>query len=811
MASYYSCDVSKEPEYVVEEPAVTYKYSLDPFQKHAISAIHQGHNVLVCAKTGSGKTLVGEYEIAHSLKKNKRVFYTTPIKSLSNQKFHDLKELYPEIGKVGIMTGDIKFCPDADIVIMTTEILRNLLYKQGTSTQSLGLTASLSIKDLGAVIFDECHYINDKDRGKIWEETMILLPADVQLILLSATLDSPQYFAQWLSELKDKPCALIETQYRVVPLIHSVLMGKQQQILMDEKEIFNAANYKSWLQWRISKVKEKDAYSRTVVAARAGGHEGRVEGKVTLASFNHQLNEFVEMLQEKELLPALTFVFSRAACEKYANKVTHHLLDSSDSALAERIFDFHLRHHKTNIENLQQYHNLRKQISRGIAFHHSGILPILKEVIEILFSKGLIKLLFATETFAVGINMPTKTVLFVGFHKYDSDKGGRRILRTDEYIQMAGRAGRRGKDTIGHVFYIPESGEPLDLDEIQRMMKGGKPRVESRMDFGYDFLLKTMHSGNLEWLALLEKSYWYRQLEQIQKANRLEIEKLDKDISKTAITEEEMAEINEKNRLEQIIATTQNAKKREAQRLLERWKDVHIGQKWFNVEASYKKWKTLVAEKASAEQNLAENEKAHLMAIDKKLQFLVDIEFLDTDKKTLTLRGQAATEFNEGQPILCTSLAFNGTLSHLNTDDLVTCLACFITDSDKDDQPSLSDLNLNDEVKGALQKIGDTAYQLGKKEYDLTRTDTRFWDLSTTWLEPVWQWLNGDHVSQICTNYGIFEGNFVRAIMRLANLVDEWTAVATLLQDIDLLEKLRDVRGRLVKDVIVPDSLYLHI
>ena len=807
MASYYSCDVSKDcPE--VTDMATTYSYPLDPFQKHAVAAIHQEHNVMCCAKTGSGKTLLAEYNIAYTLRKGQRVFYTTPIKSLSNQKFHDLKEMYK--GRVGIMTGDIKFCPDADIVIMTTEILRNLLYKQGTKTEALGLTASLSLKDLGAVIFDECHYINDRDRGKIWEETMILLPPSTQLILLSATLDSPQYFAQWLSELKNKPCALIETQYRVVPLIHSVFIGKESQTLMDAKEIFNAKTYNEWLQWRKSKAKEKDDYKRSVHNARLGGHEGRVEGKVTIASFNHQINDFVQMMQEKELMPALTFVFSRKACEKFADKITHHLLDSSDSALAERIFDFHLRKHKANLETLPQYHHLRKHISKGIAFHHSGVLPVLKEAIEILFSKGLIKLLFATETFAVGLNMPTKTVLFIGFHKYDSERGGMRLLRTDEYIQMAGRAGRRGKDTIGHVFYIPEH-EPVGLDEIQQMMKGGKPRVESRMDFGYDFLLKTLNSGDRTWLGLLERSYWYRQLEQMQKIIKADIKKLGAEIESIKLTEDEMKAIDEKKTLQQTIASTQNAKKRDAQRALERWNDVHIGQRWFVAEENYKKKTTLIKELTNAEKDLLNSENAHLLSINTKLDYLVSIDFLDKDKKILTPRGMAATEFNEGQPILCTELAFRNTLGDLSTDDFVTCLACFINDSDKDEQPSLASLALSDKVKDALRKIGALALELGQKEYALTKKDTQFWDLSTTWLEPVYAWLSGSEISKICVDYGIFEGNFVRTVMRLANLVDEWTAVATFIEDIELLEKLRDVRGRLVKDVIIPDSLYLHI
>lgn len=197
-------DLSK-PAPEVETP---FRFPLDPFQTYACSAIAKDENVLVTAKTGSGKTLVGEFQIHHSLAKGKRVFYTTPIKSLSNQKFHDLKKMFPS---VGIVTGDIQFCPQADVVILTTEILRNLLFKQGGPTEGVGLTAGLSLQDLDAVVFDEVHYINDPDRGKVWEECLMLLPPEINLVLLSATLDEPAAFAEWLGDLKQKPIHLIST------------------------------------------------------------------------------------------------------------------------------------------------------------------------------------------------------------------------------------------------------------------------------------------------------------------------------------------------------------------------------------------------------------------------------------------------------------------------------------------------------------------------------------------------------------------------------------------------------------------------
>ena len=272
-------DISKTPENIPEHP---YTFPLDPFQQHAISAISKDENVLVCAKTGSGKTLVGEYQIYHSLKKGKRVFYTTPIKSLSNQKFYDLKHQFKD-ATVGIMTGDIKFCPDAQIVIMTTEILRNLLYKKGTTTEFLGLTASISMDDLDAVIFDECHYINDKDRGKIWEETMILLPSEVNLVMLSATLDHPEYFANWIGLLKNKPCHLIETTYRIVPLTHNLLDNNYKLVtLMNAAETYYEQIYIDWLRAQKGLEDERKAYQRKVKDARVAGVDGAIDGKVQI-------------------------------------------------------------------------------------------------------------------------------------------------------------------------------------------------------------------------------------------------------------------------------------------------------------------------------------------------------------------------------------------------------------------------------------------------------------------------------------------------------------------------------------------------
>ena len=803
------CDLSKPPAHKVETYATDYSYPLDIFQEHAISAIDQGHNVLVCAKTGSGKTLVGEYQIAHSLKQGKRVFYTTPIKSLSNQKFHDLKQMWPEPGMVGIMTGDCKFCPDAKIIIMTTEILRNLLYKRGTATEHVGLTSSLTIDDLGAVVFDECHYINDKDRGKVWEETMILLPKDVQLIMLSATLDAPEMFAEWIGELKQVPCHLIQTQYRVVPLTHNVWDDGKLTPIMDAKEVFYDGAYNDWLRTRARTEKEHEAYQRKVKTERRAGTEGAIAGKVKPVSFAHQLNTCIGWLNDKGLLPALVFVLSRKGCEQLATRTEAILLDSSDSAIAARIFDFHLRHHKQNLETLPQYHAIRSLIVRGIAFHHSGVIPLLKEVVEILFTKGYIKLLYCTETFAVGINMPTKTVIFTGLSKYDDATEGMRYLRTDEYIQMAGRAGRRGKDAFGTVIYLPDR-EPPSVGEMRLLLKGGKPQIQSRMDFHYDFILKTFQAKTARWLEIQQRSYWYRQQQRIRESETRHLASLVKQRDALPIDDAMRTELSQKYVLEEQVRLTTNAKRREAQRALDKWKDTHLGPKWANAEILWKESARLQKEIESTEGTIHACE-SNQGNVETWMKILQATGFLD-EEMTLTKKGILATEFNEGHGLLCAEMFTRGVHKTLTAQELVATLACFMEEKETDDTPSLEQLNTSPAVRETLLKIDDLVCEIRRHEdKERSYSPESYWTLTTTWIEPIWRWLEGESASQICADYGLFEGNFVRAVLRMANVVDEWTAVATFLEDVELLEKLQGVRQILVRDFLIPDSLYLHL
>ena len=781
-----------------------FKFPLDPFQQHAVAAIKRHENVLVTAKTGSGKTLVGEAQIFESLSKGRRVFYTTPIKSLSNQKFYDLKQMFP--GRVGIMTGDIKFKPDADIVIMTTEILRNLLFKRNSATRTLGITADLSLDGLDAVVFDECHYINDRDRGAVWEETMILLPPDVNLVLLSATIDKPEYFAEWLGELKQKPIHLISTQYRIVPLQHGLFRGEELLTVMDAKDQFDSGIYRMWIHSRESAAAAADKHKARVADRRRGGYEdGPVARGGSKKSFVHQLNELIGRLEAKTLLPALFFVFSRKDCERYAGKVEHTLLDSSDTAAVRHIIDFHLHRYGDSLKQMPQYNAIRSLLERGIAFHHSGVLPQLKEIVEILFGKGYIKVLFATETFAVGINMPTKTVVFTGYRKFDDAVGGLRILNTDEYIQMAGRAGRRGKDDKGLVLYLPDR-DPEEIDDVKRMMTGSKSTFQSRMTFHYDFLLKTFQSGSLRWLDLMKQSYWWRRHEAQLSSARLELEKLKTRLSGMGLSAEETAAMEEADRLKAAVAGSVNAARREAQRAWDAWDRTHIGQRWYTLQKEV--WparKRLVAEIERDEAAIAVHPEAD---VEPTLGALRAMGLLDASG-ALTALGTAATEVNEGHPILMSKLYKAGTMRAFGPDEVLTVLAAFL----EGETGSPDQLQVPKACVDTLYVIDGIAKECCRLERDCrVVSPDGFWNLSTKWIEPMWRWLTEDvSVATLCSEYEVFEGNFMRSLLKLASLLEEWRSLATLANDVEILDGLRDVEQRLLRGVAVCDSLYLRI
>jgi len=424
-----------------------YSFPLSSFQKYAIEAIVEGDHILVTAHTGSGKTLPAEFAIEYFVNKGKKVIYTSPIKALSNQKYYEFREKYPNIS-FGILTGDIKSNPEADVLIMTTEILQNTLYrKKHLKNNNLDTVVNLAMFDmdidneLGAVIFDEVHYINDHDRGKVWEETIMMLPLHIQMVMLSATLDAPEKFAYWCetrglrsersernngSEEKEnsseKTVYLTTTYERVVPLTHYSFITTTQGI-------FKAIKDKD-LEKQIKDLTNKPILIQTAKGVFDDIHYHKMNNMLKLFDSKnifvkraHVINQVCKHMVENEMLPAICFILSRKQLEICAKEVTVPLLefDSKVAYIARRECEQIIRRLPNYEEYLQlpEYNNIVSLIEKGIAIHHAGIMPVLREMVELLFAKGFVKLLFATETFAVGINMPTKTVLFTDVNKFD--------------------------------------------------------------------------------------------------------------------------------------------------------------------------------------------------------------------------------------------------------------------------------------------------------------------------------------------------------------------------------------------------------
>lgn len=761
----------------------THAYPLDGFQKQAIYAIQHDENVLVTAKTGSGKTLVGEYQIEHSLAKGRRVFYTTPIKSLTNQKFSDLKALYPS---VGIMTGDIKFCPNADVIVMTTEILRNLLFKRGTATESLGTTAMLSMDGVDAVVFDEVHYINDPERGKVWEECIMLLPVEINLVMLSATIDSPEMFASWVGELKQRPVHLISTEHRVVPLKHCLPSG---EVVMDEKNKFHKEVYSAYIR----RLKYEDDEQRKLAEAVRGREKGDepVEKSVRVQSFIHRMNRCVESLSEKCLLPALFFVFSRRQCEQYASKIEHSLLSSKESAEVRSIVRFHLHRH-ADIESVSQYHALTGLLEKGVAFHHSGLLPLLKEIVEVLFAKGFVKVLFATETFAVGINMPTKTVVFTSYRKV-TDGGDMRVLRTHEYIQMAGRAGRRGKDTEGLVLYLPAH-RPESVEDVQAMMTGRSQQLESRMDFHYDFIVKCLQSG-AAWQDVMRKSYWY--------ASRMaEIESLEaqnEELERASSICLDSEEFHVRENIEENMRACSQGDRKDWQRKLDTWKNKHFGPRW---DKGWVHYKTCKIQRGKIAYNRATIDVLRRVEVP-FLDNLVAMKFISPDDGKLTQLGVMASEINEGHPLLMSTAYKSGILNGLQAEEIAALLSCFVHPDPHEYTPEVPF-----EIGTHYSRIQAVYSHLTSIESP--RSDPAYWKIDAYWMCPIFEWAKGTRsLNGICSEYEIYEGNLVKAILKVEGVLSELRVLATYMQDLEMLEVLREFT--IVRGVVVPNSLYLTL
>ncbi|KAJ2918359.1 hypothetical protein MD484_g2046, partial [Candolleomyces efflorescens] len=502
---------------LVPDMAHKYPFELDIFQKHAVYHLEKGNSVFVAAHTSAGKTVVAEYAIALSEKHMTRAIYTSPIKALSNQKFRDFKQTF-SASSVGILTGDVQINPEASCLIMTTEILRSMLYKG----------ADL-IRDVEFVIFDEVHYVNDAERGVVWEEVIIMLPDHVSIILLSATVPNAKEFADWVGRTKKKDIYVIYTPQRPVPLEHYLYAGRDMFKIVDAKRNFLAQGYKdAGDALKRKQDKEREAAglgpvqrlgAKASTSAQRGqrgrgsvvptrGRGGNAPSAPRTMHTGADKNLYVHLvghLKKKNLLPVVVFTFSKKRCEENASTLTNQdLCTGVEKSEVHVAIEKALSRLKGPDKKLPQIARMRDLLSRGIGVHHGGLLPLVKELVEILFARGLVKILFATETFAMGVNMPAKCVVFSNIRKHDG-KGFREIL-PGEYTQMAGRAGRRGLDPTGTVLIVAGDSLP-EQTTLHTMIIGVPGKLSSQFRLTYNMILNLLRVEALKVEEMIKRSF----------------------------------------------------------------------------------------------------------------------------------------------------------------------------------------------------------------------------------------------------------------------------------------------------------------
>lgn len=544
---------------VVPSMARTWPFELDTFQKEAVYHLEQGDSVFVAAHTSAGKTVVAEYAIAMAARNMTKTIYTSPIKALSNQKFRDFKEAFKDMD-IGLITGDVQINPEANCLIMTTEILRSMLYRG----------ADL-IRDVEFVIFDEVHYVNDIDRGVVWEEVIIMLPDHVKYILLSATVPNTFEFANWVGRTKRKDIYVISTFKRPVPLEINIWAKNNLYTIINAQGKYSEFEMKKHRDALTGEDKQKPPNATMGSGSRGGpggsarggnrgggarggstrGGGGRGGGRGGNNSVQqNRASQFardgpnkstwtglVQYLSQKKLLPAVIFVFSKKRCEDYVD--TLHgvsFCNAKEKSEIHMFIDRAVSRLKKEDRELPQILKIRDLLSRGVAVHHGGLLPIVKECIEILFAKSLIKVLFATETFAMGLNLPTRTVVFSELRKHDGT--GFRNLLPGEFTQMAGRAGRRGLDTTGTVIVMAYK-QPLQPTEFKEVTLGKPSKLLSQFRLTYNMILNLLRIEALRVEEMIKHSFSENSTQTLLPEHKSKVDALSLELEGIKLSENE--------------------------------------------------------------------------------------------------------------------------------------------------------------------------------------------------------------------------------------------------------------------------------
>jgi superfamily II RNA helicase len=809
-----------------------YSYPLHDFQKWSIKAIVDGQHVLVTAPTGSGKTLPGEFALNYFHSKGKKTIYTSPIKALSNEKFYNFTKNYPHIS-IGLITGDIKTNPDADVLIMTTEILLNKLYQiNSTSTvPSSSISFEMDIEqELGCVVFDEVHMINDESRGHVWEQSIMMLPPHVQMIGLSATLDNPENFAYWLetrggtSKFGGKEVFLTKKQIRAVPLIHynfitatngvnKAIKDKALQeeikktinkpfVIQDEKGIFSDEQYK--VTTKMLTLFEK--------------HDIRVKRQ-------HVLNKVTEYLVEHEMLPALCYVFSRKQLEKCATELTTNLLefDSKVPYIVDRECEQIIRKLPNYEEylHLPEYVNTVKLLRKGVGIHHAGLMPILREMTEMLFARGFIKILFCTETMSVGINLPVKTTIFTDVKKFNGDII--RQLYSHEYTQASGRAGRLGLDTVGHVIHLNNLFRDVDSTAYKTMMNGKPQTLTSKFKISYNLLLNLLDIGDKNLVKFAGRSMVTGDLDNQMKEIYYKMSRLNGEIDnmKTCATSLRTpgSILREYIDLQNEKITSVNKKRKEIERKLQNIIDNH---KFVEQDSITNKNLLLKCSELQDLQKDYDYVNSYIqLGVGNVLSLLKGEEFIqgsleDESSLSLTVKGKMASQLREVHCLVFAKLLEDKNFDALSSKQLVALFSIFthisVSEEFKDYGP-----NANDDIVQINVNLLTVLYNKYRDLEIKNNINTGFdYNIHYDLLNYIDEWCNAESVEEcklvlqkIGEEKQIFLGEFVKALLKINNISAEMEKIAELTGNIAFLSKLKEIPAMTMKYVVTNQSLYV--
>ena len=684
------------------------------------------------------------------------------------------------------------------------------------------------------VVFDEVHYINDRDRGKVWEETIILLPPQIQMLMLSATIDKPENFANWIETTKktdqhQKRVILTGTHHRVVPLVHYVYAATHKKIECKDKEILNIMLNKTnkplliqgWDQERNQDFKDDVYLSMKKLM------DYNYKNKITITK-PYVLNNLVEYLNKQEMLPAICFVFSRQQAEVFANQIEHSLFDedSKQTSLVEkecRQIISKLPNYKEYIE-LPEYINTIKLLEKGIAVHHSGIAPVLREMIEIIFAKGYVKLLFATETFAVGINMPTKTVIFTGFSKFDGN--GMRILHAHEYTQMAGRAGRRGLDTIGHVIHCVNMFDMPYMNDYKQMMNGKPQLFTSKFKISYNIILNIIsefisedcYKVNKKVIEYVENSMMFCDIKSEMKSIDESVNKMKQQLNDNIVylTNKEIMKdyVNFKREI-----TGLNNKKRK--RMEQQIKQIEEENKM--IQTDYKKYleRETFLDEIKKEEAYKETLIDYIkIQVENVIKVLKQTEFITelNDKYVLTVKGQCGMKIQETHSLVMIDLLrqFND-FKDFTIEEIISLMSCFTSLTIKDKYKVYQPGNVcSSHLEKAAKQIESLFYKYSDLE-QVNKIDTGSeWELNYDIMNSMLEWCNANTefeckkiIQVLQVDKEVFLGEFIKSLIKITNIIREIKQVAALCCNVELENKLEKCNSMILKYVITTQSLYV--